>query len=71
MARNYMMGHLMTQLDGPFSSMDFIKSMKIESLENAQFANMIDEIQACTPARLRDLANAYMDLDEWITVIVK
>jgi predicted Zn-dependent peptidase len=29
MARNYLMGHLMTQIDGPFSTMDFIKSMKI------------------------------------------
>jgi predicted Zn-dependent peptidase len=27
MARNYMMGHLMTQLDGPFASMDFVKAL--------------------------------------------
>ena len=27
------MGHLMTQIDGPFSTMDHIKSMKIEHLD--------------------------------------
>jgi predicted Zn-dependent peptidase len=34
MARNYLMGHLMTQLDGPFATLDFIKSMKIERLKD-------------------------------------
>src|SRR5690606_33229750 len=27
MARNYLMGHLMTQIDGPISSLDYIKTM--------------------------------------------
>ncbi|MEP6794751.1 MAG: pitrilysin family protein [Saprospiraceae bacterium] len=71
MARNYLMGHLMTQLDGPFASMDYIKTMKIESLEDGQFDTLISTIQNCTAERLRDLANEYLDLDKCVTVVVK
>ncbi len=71
MARNYLMGHLMTQLDGPFSSMDFIKAMKIEHIDNESFVKMIESIQQITQTRLRELANQYMDLDKWVTIVVK
>ncbi len=71
MARNYLMGHLMTQLDGPFASIDFIKSMKIEGLEDGQFETLISTIQNCTAETLRDLANEYLDLDKCVTVVVK
>jgi predicted Zn-dependent peptidase len=70
MARNYIMGHLMTQLDGPFSSMDFIKSMKIEGLENEHFAKLIQEIQAMTPGHLLELARQYLVPEEWSTIVV-
>ncbi len=71
MARNYLMGNLMTQLDGPFASMDYIKTMKIESLEDGQFETLISTIQSCTPETLRELANEYLDLDKCVTVVVK
>ena len=51
MARNYLMGHLMTQLDGPFSSLDFIKSMKIEHLEDEQFAHTDPDHSAHDPGK--------------------
>jgi zinc protease len=71
MARNYLMGHLMTQLDGSFASIDFIKTMKIEGLDDGQFDNLIATIQNCTAETLRDLANEYLDLDKCVTVVVK
>jgi predicted Zn-dependent peptidase len=71
MARNYLMGHLMTQIDGPFSTLDFIKSLKIEFLEDSSFKGMVDTIQQITPERLRDLAISYLDLDKWATIVVK
>lgn len=71
MARNYLMGHLMTQIDGPFSTLDYIKSMKIEHLEDGSFKDMVDTIQQITPARLRDLANTYLDPAGWVTIVVK
>ena len=71
MARNYLMGHLMTQIDGPFSTLDFIKSLKIEFLEDISFKGMVDTIQQITPERLRELAVTYLDLDKWATIVVK
>lgn len=71
MARNYLMGHLMTQIDGPFSTLDYIKSMKIEFLEDDSFKKMVDTIQQITPSRLRELAVEYLDLDKWATIVVK
>ena len=71
MGRNYLMGHIMTHLDGPFSTMDFIRTMKIESLEDAQFERMISTIQSLTSEDLRRLADQYLDLDHWATIVVK
>lgn len=71
MARNYLMGHLMTQIDGPFSTLDFIKSLKIELLEDSSFKGLVDCIQKISPERLRDLAVTYLDLDKWATIVVK
>jgi predicted Zn-dependent peptidase len=71
MARNYFMGHLMTQLDGSFSSMDFIKTMKIERLEDAHFQEMIYAVQNLKAEDLRSLANKYLDLEKWVTIVVK
>lgn len=71
MARNYMMGHLMTQLDGSFSSMDYIKSMKIESLENEQFADLVHGIRTMTPEGIMRLANQYLVWDECALILVK
>jgi predicted Zn-dependent peptidase len=71
MARNYLMGHLMTQIDGPFSTMDLIKTLKIEHLEDSSFARLVETIQNITPEELRQLAVKYLDLDKWVTIVVK
>ncbi|HEY3384999.1 MAG TPA: pitrilysin family protein [Saprospiraceae bacterium] len=71
MARNYLMGHLMTQIDGPFSTMDLIKSLKIEHLEDRSFADLVRTIQQITSSQLRELAIKYLDLEKWVTIVVK
>ena len=71
MARNYLMGHLMTQIDGPFSTMDLIKSLKIEHLGDQSFADMVSTIQHISASQLRELAVKYLDLEKWVTIVVK
>ena len=71
MARNYLMGHLMTQLDGPFATLDFIKSMKIERLPDETFSDLVNTIQQITSNELRELAIRYLDLDQWVTIVIK
>lgn len=71
MARNYLMGHLMTQLDGPFSTLDQIRSMKIERLEDGSFGELVKTILNISARDLRDLAVRYLDLDQWSTIVVR
>jgi predicted Zn-dependent peptidase len=71
MARNYLMGHLMTQLDGPFSTLDQIRSMKIERLGDESFGELVNTIQNISSGDLRDLAIRYLDLDQWATIVVR
>ena len=71
MARNYLMGHLMTQIDGPFSTLDYIKSLKIERLPDTAFEMLVRTIQEITPNQLKDLAVKYLDPSGWVTVVVK
>lgn len=71
MARNYLMGHLMTQLDGPFASLDYVKTLKIERLRDEVFARTVDTIQQITPGKLRNLARQYLNPSEWVTIVVK
>lgn len=71
MARNYLMGHLMTQLDGPFSTLDQIRSMKIEHLGDESFGELVDTIQQINAQGLRELAIRYLDLDQWATIVVR
>ncbi len=71
MARNYLMGHLMTQLDGPFSTMDCIKTLKIERLEDESFNKLVQTILQINARDLRDLAIRYLELDQWSTIVVK
>jgi len=71
MARNYLMGNLMTQLDGPFATMDYIKTMKIERLKDESFGELVETIQQISSKDLQNLANRYLDLDQWASIVVK
>jgi zinc protease len=71
MARNYLMGHLMSQLDGPFSTLDQIRSMKIERLGDESFKELVDTIQHISAQDLRELAIKHLDLDQWATIVVR
>ena len=70
MARNYLMGHLMTQIDGPLASMDYIKTMKIEGLSDGHFARMVDTVRSIDPGQLQTLAQTYLDPEAWVTIVV-
>ncbi len=70
MVRNYLMGNMMMQLDGPFRSMDVIKTYILEHVPFGQFDKFIDSINAVTPAEMQSLANKYLDWDSLHRVIV-
>ena len=70
MVRNYLMGNMMMQLDGPFRSMDVIKTHVLEEVPFAHFDIFIDSVKSVTPADLQSLANKYLDWDSLHKVVL-
>lgn len=70
MVRNYLMGNMMMQLDGPFRSMDVIKTFVLEQVPFSHFDNFIDSINAVTPSELQSLAQKHLDWDNLHQVVV-
>jgi zinc protease len=71
MVRNYIMGNMMMQLDGPFRSMDVIKTFVLEQVPFGYFDNFIDSIKSVSPSELQSLANTYLDWDNLHQVVVQ
>jgi len=70
MVRNYLMGNMMMQLDGPFRSMDVIKTFVLEQVPFSNFDRFIQSVKAVTPEEIQSLANSYLDWDSLHQVVV-
>ncbi len=70
MVRNYLMGNMMMQLDGPFRSMDVIKTFVMEDMPFEEFDKFVDSIKGITPTDLQVLANRYLDWDGLHRIVV-
>ncbi len=70
MTRNYIMGNLMMQLDGPFRAIDVAKTLFMEDVTPAAFDQMIDSIESMTPDRVQELARQYLDLQAFHVVVI-
>lgn len=70
MVKNYLMGFLMMQLDGPFNAMDVIKSLILESNHTESFNLLINKVQHIKPHEIRDLMNRYLKREELIEIVV-
>ena len=70
MVRNYLMGNMMMQLDGPFRSMDVIKTHVLEQVPFDHFDIFIDSVKSVSPADLQLLANKYLDWDSLHKVVL-
>lgn len=70
MVQSYMMGNLLTMLDGPFNVANVIKTIVAEELDHLDFERLATEIKTITPFRLQALAKQYLNpADLWeITV---
>lgn len=70
MVRNYMMGNLLTALDGPFKAMDIMKTINIEGLDADFMDRMVDCILSVKPLELTEMARKHLNLDSLTSVIV-
>ncbi len=70
MVKNYLLGTLLTNLDGPFNIAEVIKTFVSEGLELKAFEELASDIKNITAEKVRDLARKYFSKKDMWEVIV-
>ena len=70
MVKNYLLGNMLTMLDGPFNLMDIIKTSTLEQLPDNSFSSLIECIKNIDPDKIQSLAKKYLDEDKMWEVVV-
>ena len=68
MVKNYMMGELLRNFDGPFSTADIYRTLREYDLDFGFYQNMIDYIRTVRPEDLLKTARQYLDPDTFSVV---
>jgi len=68
--KNYLLGNLLGDLDGPFSIMQRWRTLILNGLDEAYFNNNIRIYKTITPAELRALAQKYFTPSDYYEVAV-
>ncbi|GAF03161.1 M16 family metallopeptidase [Saccharicrinis fermentans] len=67
--KNYLLGDLMRNLDGPFAVSDAFRGLLGFNLDFKYFTQLEQTIKEITPAKIKDLANKYLVRDDFYVVI--
>lgn len=70
MVKNYLLGNMLTMLDGPFNMMDIVKATTLEQLSEDSFSQLVENIKSISPEKIQSLANKYLDSDKMWEVVV-
>jgi predicted Zn-dependent peptidase len=70
MIRNYMIGTILGDLDGPFQVAARWKSLLLNGLDENYFYKGIEITRTITPKELQDLANKYLKPEEFYELVV-
>ncbi|WP_336517209.1 pitrilysin family protein [Pollutibacter soli] len=70
LVRNYLMGTILGDLDGPFHIISRWKNIILSGLDDKYFYRFIDIIRNVTPAELQELANKYYRDDDFYELVV-
>ncbi len=70
LVRNYMIGSLLGDLDGPFQIIGRWKTYILNYLTEAYFYNSIQTVQTVTSEELQDLAKKYLKPEEFTELLV-
>lgn len=69
--RNYLLGNILTSLDGPFNVAALNKMLVLEGLDISYIDKLVGIIKTITPTEIRGLANKYFQPDDLLEVHVK
>ena len=70
LVRNYMMGIILGDLDGPFHIINRWKNIILNDLGKDYFYNQIEVIKTVSAAELQELANKYLVPERFYELIV-
>lgn len=70
LVRNYLLGSVLRNFDGPFYIADSFKSVLEYGLDNRYFQNYIDTVRSITPEEIRDLTRQYFDTKDLFELVV-
>ncbi|MFM7645217.1 MAG: M16 family metallopeptidase [Sphingomonadales bacterium] len=70
LVRNYMMGGLLGDLDGPFQLMGRWKNLILHGMDGLYFYKTIDTIKTVSATELQTLANRYLQPDAFYELVV-
>lgn len=70
LVKNYLLGNLLGDLDGPFSIMQRWKNIILNDLPAEQFDNNIEIYKTITPAKLQELAQQYLNKEDYYELVV-
>jgi len=70
LVRNYMIGSLLGDLDGPFQLIGRWKNYVLNGLDENHFYKSIETIKSVTPQELQRLANTYLQPDDFYELVV-
>lgn len=70
LVRNYMIGSLLGDLDGPFQLIGRWKNYVLNGLDENYFYKSIETIKSVTPQELQRLANIYLQPDDFCELVV-
>ena len=70
LVRNYLLGSMLRNFDGPFPIAESFKSILEYGLSSDYFQNYIDTIKSITPEEIRNLTQKYFDKNDLYELIV-
>ncbi len=70
MAKSYLMGSFLTDVDGPFNTMDLVRSLVSDQLPVSFFQDTVRAVQEVTPEEIRSLSQRYFSKETlWETIV--
>ena len=69
LVKNYMLGELLRNFDGPFSSADIYRTLLDYDLDFGFYAELSQTIRSITPGRIHQLAAKYLKKEDFYVVV--
>ncbi len=70
LVKNYMIGQILGDLDGPFQIVNRWKTYSINNLDSSFFYTNVNSIKTITPERIKELANKYLNKEAFYELVV-